>query len=472
MNTESPKFRTHGFAITMVRTCSPSPTVTVHRQFAHRALLSILTCCVAGAPIHSAHAQSLKSAQVTSLNHNTSSPAAPTYTSDTSEQGRFFTASLSSSRVTRLATQDQAIAVAENEATTMPRSESITLDGRTVACQAACCWPLARLLDERASTICAEASRSHHSEQRTGLLQANFLRRMAARQRDVGAATALRAYYSWIANQEQLKLVAAGIELHGEQLATQSALIQRGVAIVDPTELQRKRLELRDNQVQLESNERQLAQALLRLTCCSSDPRSAIVEGLEIRPSALPCDQLVAFALQHRQDYLAYVELCQCLDQQSARSIAELLTPLAGGVGLNLLDLSCIEKICLAARGSEVQSHVARELRAAVQLQRRLIEQTVCEKCQSLALAYERTEIAVELLATWDERIESLQRLGELGDARGQLLASARAEQLQARSTLVSRQLSAKLAEVDLAEAMGELAPRCCRGEPWLFICN
>jgi hypothetical protein len=65
-----------------------------------------------------------------------------------------------------------------------------------------------------------------------------------------------------------------------------------------------------------------------------------------------------------------------------------------------------------------------------------------------------------------------LNRLGQLGDARGEELITARSEHLKARSSLVERQLAAKLAEVELAEAMGDLAPRCCRGEPWLNTCN
>lgn len=346
------------------------------------------------------------------------------------------------------------------------------LDGRTVACQAACCWPLARFLEQRAATIRSDAKHGLTNHAGSASVESSFLRRQAARQRDVAAASALRVYYSWIANRDQLVIAAEASQLAQQQSATQAALIERGVAIDDPTELQRKQLEVRDNQLQLESNDIQLAQTLLRLTCCASDPRTAAVEGLQIVPSELACDQLVAFALEHRQDYLAYVELCQCLDERTARAVADLLSPLAGGVGVGMLDAKCLEKLCIAARGSEALAHVTRELRSAIDLQRRLIQQTVCDKCQALRLAYERTTIAEQTLATWNERIAALSRLEQLGEARGQALFAARGEQLRARSTLVSRQLSARLAEIDLAEAMGELAPRCCRGEPWLVTCN
>lgn len=346
------------------------------------------------------------------------------------------------------------------------------LDGRTVACQAAACWPLAKLLEQRAATLSADASHCSEAEQRSAAVQASFLRRQAARQRDIAAASALRAYYSWIANRDQLALVAAGLELQKEQSATQAALIERGVAIDDPTALERKRLELRDSEVQLLANDRRLAQTLLQLTCCASDLRSAAVEVLEIRPSELACDQLATFALEHRQDYLAFVELCRCLDQQTARSVAGLVTPLAGGIGLKALDLNCLEKLLLAAHGGDAASQIGRELRLAVDMQRQLVQQSTCEKCLALVTAYERVEIARQILATWDERIAMLNRLDQLGQSRGQDLATARGEQLKARSNLLERELAAKLAEVDLAEAMGDLAPRCCRGEPWLITGN
>lgn len=355
-----------------------------------------------------------------------------------------------------------------------PLSSSVLLDGRTVACQAACCWPLAKLLDQRASSIVAGAKHGHSQE--TAAVQARFLRRQAARQRDVAAATALRAYYSWIANAAQLRIVAEGKELLEESEATQAALLERGVAIADPTELQRKQLEIRDQEVPLRSNDQQLAQSIVRLTCCASDPRLVAVEALEIRSSVLMCDSLIEFAIEHRQDLLASTELCRSLDVDSAAAIADLLTPLAGGVSSKAvggwLDSKCIAKLILAAHGQDVLNSVRRELHLAIELQRKWIQQDVCDKCHALTVAYERMDIAQQTAGTWEDRIASLERLEQLGDSRGEALSLARVESLQSRSTLLSRQLTARLAEVDLAEAMGDLAPRCCRGEAWFAPAN
>ena len=495
----------------MLRISCCSSFALLRRWLAADGLKMLCACAALGIGIRSAEAQPMKSAQSSSTsplaidlqssavdlqlnrlasdrprNARSSAEAVPSATG----QSHFLFASVSTSRNTSrepqnapisdavansivepsLYGQSDAARASQATADTAPVYTYSILNGHTVACQAACCWPLAKLLDQRAATIRAGAADRHEGEQRSGALQASFLRRQAARQRDVAAAAALRTYYGWIANREQLAIAMSASELQREQLATQSALIDRGVAVEDPTELERQGLELRDKLIQLQANDRQFAQTLLQLTCCTSDPRAVSVEALEIRRAALACDQLIDFAIRHRQDYLAYVELCQCLDEATARAVADLLTPLVGGIGLGLLELNCIQKLCLTAHGSDAFEYVSRELRTAVQLQRRLIEQSVCEKCLALGVAYERVEIAQQILLTWDERIEALHRLSELGAARGEALATARAEQLQARSTLISRQLSAKLAEVDLAEAIGELALRCCRGEPWLKL--
>lgn len=341
------------------------------------------------------------------------------------------------------------------------------VSGPTVACQAANCWPLAKLLEQRAKTILCNAEERHKNAPAAAKLQANFLRHQAAWQRDLAAALALRAYYSWIANQQQLQLVEEGLRLQVEQAQVQEALIAKGIGIADPTALDRKRLELDDNKIQLTTSASQLGSALMRLTCCHTDLSRSAVESLEIQPQALDCPALVTYALQHRHDYLAITQLCQCLDEETAIAVAQLLTPLVG-VGIEVLDLGLLERLSLRHRGAELLAQVRRELRLASDALRNRIEQSVCDRCQALESAYQRVTIAEAVIRSWETRIAALRRLEELGDARGEAMATARAELISARATLVTRQLAAKIAEVDLAEAVGELALRSCQGQPWL----
>ncbi len=362
----------------------------------------------------------------------------------------------------------------ETSASLVPQNEQgvAELSGRTVACQAACCFPLAKFLDQRAETIRNQSASRHHGSNDVACLESRFLRRQAQAQRDIAAGLALRAYYSWIANRDQLALVRLGQTELEQQSQVQERLIERGIALDDPTAIDRKRLELRDQEIQLLANDAQLAGAIQRMTCCAIDIRSSVVETLDVRNMNCACDGLIQYALAHRQDYLALVELCQCLDVDSARAIAGLLSPLAGGVNLQVLNCDWIAKLCLAAKSEELVAQVKRELRQAIEYQRQRIEQSVCDKCQAVSTAYQRLSVAEEIVASWQKRIAALNRLEELGDARGDSLIKAKSELLVARSTLLQRKLSARLAEVELAEAVGGLANRCCHGSAWLVCCE
>jgi hypothetical protein len=55
-----------------------------------------------------------------------------------------------------------------------------------------------------------------------------------------------------------------------------------------------------------------------------------------------------------------------------------------------------------------------------------------------------------------------------LGDSRPAELVLAKSSSLGSKAIEIERRLEAKLAEIALAEACGELSPRCCRGQAWL----
>ena len=441
----------------------------------------IAVCCFAATCFtsHGLFAQPFKSAQTASLNM-ASVPQPPITLANTSASNPLVT------KFSQLPAESSDVAVAKPLQLEPTPAESAPLDslpystpmesttpeplqvsGRTVACQAACCWPLAKLLDQRARTVLSQAEDRRQREQTAARLQANFLQHQASAQRDVAAATALRAYYSWIANQQLLQLMEEGLQFQSQQVQIQEALILKGVGIPDPTALDRKRLELEDNKVQLVHAQRQLTAGLLKLTCCHTDLSRCATESMEIQPQTPDCGALLTYALQHRHDYLALVQLYQCLDEETAAAVAKLLTPLVG-VGFDILDLNLIERLSLRHHGEELLAQIRRELKLASDVVRARIEQSVCDKCQALDTAYQRVTIAEQFIRSWETRIAALKRLEELGDARGEAMATAKAELLNARSTLVTRQLSAKLAEVDLAEAVGELSVRCCNQQAWL----
>ena len=96
------------------------------------------------------------------------------------------------------------------------------------------------------------------------------------------------------------------------------------------------------------------------------------------------------------------------------------------------------------------------------------IDQQVALRCEKLQLSYQRLVIAQQLVDSWLARSEQLTLLAEQGDRRPEMEAEVRAGVLAARAVETERRLEARLAEIDLAEAIGGLSQRCCDGDAWL----
>lgn len=129
--------------------------------------------------------------------------------------------------------------------------------------------------------------------------------------------------------------------------------------------------------------------------------------------------------------------------------------------------LSALRSLLCKTDQSQMARGMSQELSFLFSAQQKSIEQEVRERCSKLELAYARIDIAADIMASWRTRVEQLKKLAEIGDGQPQESASAGSELLRSEATWLQRQLAARLAEIDLAESLGDLAQRCCRGEPW-----
>jgi hypothetical protein len=355
----------------------------------------------------------------------------------------------------------------------MSSSTPVPGEAERLACRAAECWPPARLLQQRAATV-REATPGHHlhAGSTPSQAKASFLLHQAAWQRDLAAASALRAYYSLIAVELQLTQIERGEALLDEQSRTQAALAERGLGNPDPTALERRRLTLADQRLVLEKNRQHLQNSLVQLTHTPDCQPPWTHAALAIQPRPLDCDQLVRTALCQRHDLLAWQTLARQLNSGNAQAVAEMVSTLAGGVQATPIDPSLTERWWLKLHGDKLLQRVVRELRTVRDMHQRLVSRGVCERCATLATEYQRVQLAEQLRDSWLNRVAALERLEELGDARPEELGESRAEAIQAEATLIQRLLDARTAEIDLAEALGGLAARVCRGEPWFPIAD
>lgn len=341
--------------------------------------------------------------------------------------------------------------------------------GREIACLTAQNWTPAHALRARGRTV-IRAFRNEDKPSRVAAAAVNkFMHMQAAHQEDIGAGTALRAYYTRIVLADQMVLLGDSLVFSSDQQGKQTALRDQGVGSnIDRTQFERKRIELLDKAAQLDSQDRRLQQLLEHMANRPLDTSGPGLEILEIRRQLLDCNSLVEFAYCNRCDLRGTVYLRSQVTEETAPVIAEMLSTATGGFSLPLPPVNRLKDLLIRNRYVELASDIRGELSCVIQAQREWIEKTVLEKCSNLELAYQRIEFAEQTCQSWDTRLEQLKRLDSLGQAVPESVASAKAEKIGAQVELASRRLEAKLAEVELSEACGGITQRCCAGQPWL----
>ncbi len=348
--------------------------------------------------------------------------------------------------------------------------QTIQLSGFEVACAAASNWAPAHALRARGATVVRAFCDEDESSRKTAAAINRFMHMQAAHQEDIGAGTALRAYYTRIVLAQQLALITQALAMSDEEQERLRALLDQGVASgADRTQFARKRIELLDRAAQVDSQDRQLERVLEHLTDFPFTASNPGMEILEVRGQPLDCDGLVDFAFCNRHDLQSWVYLRSQVNQETAPVIAKMLSTVTGGFALPLPDASRIKDLLCRDRYAQLAADLRRELSCVIQAQRDWIEKTVLEKCSELELAYQRIQFAEEVLASWDERLAQVERLSALGQAVPESVVAAKTERIGAQVELASRRLEAKLAEVELSEACGGISQRCCAGQPWLI---
>jgi hypothetical protein len=143
-----------------------------------------------------------------------------------------------------------------------------------------------------------------------------------------------------------------------------------------------------------------------------------------------------------------------------ATSASSFGIPLPKMVGLKRLLCSSYDKALLA-------ENLRQEVATIITTNESYAQQLVIEKSSQLQLAYQRHELQLQRITSWEYRLKQIERLESHGDARPAERATAEAGLLKARADEAARRLDAKLAEVSLAEVIGGLAGKCCCGEAW-----
>lgn len=346
-----------------------------------------------------------------------------------------------------------------------------SLGAHEIGCQAAKNWQPSAALRQRAQTILRQYRDDCEKKRQAANAMACFLQLQASHQQDIGAGTAMRAYYSRIAISLQQELIAVGQQMVDDQSKKQDQLLKQGIAAaLDLTSLQRQRIDLQDSGVQAAAQDEQLRNTLYALTDIDYDSCQCLVEPLTIIPSELDCQCLVHFAMSNRRDLYAWQYLCSQVNEDSAPMFVSLLVTSITGYGIPVPITVGLKKwLCSCGDQSNLAESMRQELSTVIRGNQSWIEETVLTKCSELRLAYQRLELEHQRMASWRQRLDQLQRLEALGQTKPDELAAAQAGYLRSQTDEVKRRLDAKLAEVALSETVGGLSIRCCQCQPWLI---
>lgn len=346
------------------------------------------------------------------------------------------------------------------------------IDGRNIGCRSAQRWLPADVLRQRGRTLvrmfCDEKD---ECVRRAAFDLQHFLELQAQHQEDIGAASALRAYYTRISLKEQLALTQtflARVELEAtKQQAAQDGGLPAGT---DLTSFERSRIEIRDKQLQILSKDRQLRCLLAEIADAEYGMYEICAEELLIQICPVDCQALKQIGLSTRKDLRGWEFIAGRVNKDSAPIFARMLGTLVGGWGLPLPKVCGIKYLLCPPDYETLAANLRHELHLTADTHRRWICQAIEEKCENLKLSYQRISLAEESVASWELRIRQLEKLQESGDGKPAQLAEARKELLLSRSEEIDRRLDARIAEIDVAEAIGGISQRCCMGEAWLIL--
>lgn len=354
----------------------------------------------------------------------------------------------------------------------VPTQGCRVIDGREIGCCAARKWMPSQVLRQRGRAIVEMYCDAKDECERQAAYDLNhFLVLQSKHQEDIGAASALRAYYTRISLTEQLALTQDFLARVQTEESKQNAAQEGGLpAGTDLSSFGRSRIEILDKQLQVLSKDRQLRCLISELTGYDYGMYEICAERLTIHPVTIDCPTLKQIGLATRKDLRGWVFIAGRVNETSAPIFARMLGTLIGGWGMPLPKVCGLKYLLCPPDYATLARNLKHELELTAETHRRWICQAIEEKCENLKLAYQRIDLANQTIASWEDRIAQLQRLEEQGESEPAQLADARKELLLARSEEINRRLDARIAEVEVAEAIGGISDRCCAGEAWLRI--
>ncbi len=338
-----------------------------------------------------------------------------------------------------------------------------TLHSRVIACEVAEHWLPAKQLRQHATALRRLYCKADDCSREAAEAGAQFLETQAEHQLDIAAATGLRAYFLRSSLEEQVALIQQSMALVESRVTAQRAATDKGLALpVDPTALDRERIEAVQQRLQVSQRAEQLQRTIEDLSGNKRDWINGTLEPIVLYQGEIDVPSMQQFAMRCRSDLRALIQLQPHIHDETAGMLASAVSGIAGLSALPLPKPSLMDRMLGRKRLPGLAKSLRQELAIARESLEKSIKQTIADKSSSLQLAYQRIQLSREILDSWNLRIQQLDALAARGEYRLGDKVAAQLGIIQAQATIIERRLEAKLLEIDLAEAIGGLKDRCC----------
>ena len=339
----------------------------------------------------------------------------------------------------------------------------LPIDAQQVQCLAAANATLANLLEAESRFLSHQAAGLFAPVGNTTALHALLLHAYAVELRNAAAADALELFYR-LAEVDLLATIVEESLREVDQAANQlEQLRAQGLpGGTDESALTRQRLQLLDQQLQLQLTRGEINRGLAGLLGMTGDdiafcPRTQ----LDVAVAPVDVSLAIAMAMQQRGELIALRLLYARLDAgtlplaQETLSAAHWLLAVTGESQRGLRHIAHF----LAADGalglrSDQLGHLLTE-------RERLVASEVRQAAQTVETRLLQVALAREVWDTWNTRIAQIEQERQVGQAAVSDLFAARLERLQAESQLIRQTVAYQLALVELREAQGSLAIEC-----------
>lgn len=324
--------------------------------------------------------------------------------------------------------------------------------------------PAANLLEAEWRAVGSLFDRNDMVECTQARLIQSVLRPLAAHQRNLSAAEALRVYYRIVGIEQQRTVLSPAIETLDGLIDLADRAEELELPDGNPNALRRRQLELQSQDIEARFGIKQLRVQLAELT---GRPRSEALTAELVDPLVVPSSlqepsDAVRDALSNRQDLRAIETLCRQINSNTLPAVRQLFAGLQPGLGMAAASTSGgkFSLLSLHASQPDVGDLACRRQQCYLLQERRRsqVESEVYVAAFDLAGLVERIELARQRAELAETAFRESERAVELDQMPLGTDRQRQLEWLEIRGEYVQRLMDTVLADVQLREARGAAA--------------